>query len=282
MPTLVLTILRKDVTGPPWVGWQYDEATFEFYTPKIQGAIHKTLDGVPEAIREAKQAHSYLPTFKAPAPNGPGAISGQVSAQAVQSNVFVNQEALDSIYASIYGDAYLIGTHAAAQVLGTDSPGAVIFLSALDQNTDWENWTPGNPRAALQAADGGLARLLADRNIAIQGVSNTTLNRIGDLIAQGLDNGDSTQTIERAVRDFVTNPIRAEMIARTETARAVTQATFDTYRQAGVTEWLWLVAPDACPICQRNGYGGPYPLGGGPYMPAHPRCRCAALPVVKP
>lgn len=269
------------VEGPhEWPGWQWDEATAEFYAPKIELALAHSVSGTADAIAATRLAYQHLPlTQKAPT-NGPDAVTGQISAQAVNSNVAVNQTDLEAIYAELYGDAYLIGTHAAANVMGPKGPGAILFLAGLDRETDWDTWKPGNPRAALRLADGGLKQMLEAAGQRIKDVDDTTLDGLARVIGQGVAAGDSNQVIQQAVAEFIRNPVRADMIARTEVARAVTRATEDTYAQAGVTEWNWLIAPNACPICIRNGAGGPYPLGGGPYMPAHPRCRCVKLPVI--
>ena len=211
------------------------------------------------------------------APTDPSRIiASQVSAQAVMSNVTFDQNALNRVLGQIYGDAYLIGTHAAANVLGPGG-GSVVFLSGLDQETNWDTWEPGNPEAALKAAQGGLAALLEARAITIKGISGTTLDRLGDVIAKGVEAGESTQAIYLEVRKFVDNPVRATMIARTETARAVWSAAMTSYEQSGVAEWAWLAAPGACPICLQNSVGGPYPMGGGPAFPSHPQDRCAPL-----
>lgn len=278
---LILRVKSFDAPGPAhWIGWENDEQIVNHYAPDIQKVMSRMASGLRSAIAQAQDSYRTLPVSKAPtsASQGQSAIAGQVSAQAVDSNVTVDQAQLEAIVAAIYGDSYLIGTHAAANLLPDHQ--AVLFLSALDQAVDWVNWKPGNPEAALQAADGGLSRLLAARGIVIRGISGTTLDELGNKIAQGLENGDSTDTIYQVVRGYVDNPVRATMIARTETARAVTASAFETYQEANIAEWIWMAAPNACPICLQNSIGGPYPIGGGPYMPAHPQCRCAAGPFI--
>lgn len=296
MKLLLRVRKRFEAPGPPdWPAWRYDEAIVNHYTPDIAKVIARA-SGINETVAAIKRTFGSLgiqvekveypsnsngiQLNKAPAPNGPHAVAGQISSQIVNSNMSIDPKALEAIVAQIYGDGYMIGTHAAANVMGPNGPGAVAFLTGLESEIDWDSWVPGNPRATLRIADGGLRTMLAAAGHTIRGINRTTLDRIGLIIARGLLAGDANTVIQEAVRQYVRNPVRAEMIARTEVARAVTRATEDTYVQAGLKQWAWLVAPNACPICIGNGAGGPYPLGGGPYMPAHPRCRCAMLPVI--
>ena len=86
---------------------------------------------------------------------------------------------------------------------------------------------------------------------------------------------------------------RAELIARTETIRAISAGQHEMWRQAdsrGVIEGavrIWIVAPDEklCPICREIprmnpggvGLGEPFrsPVGDVMFPPdPHPRCRC--------
>ena len=276
MPTLTLRVNKAGFhePGPPhWSGWRHDEMIVNHYVPGIERALGH-VSGIRDAVAMALDTYRTLGIRKV-APTDPSrVIASQVSAQAVASNIALDQAALDRIVADIYGDAYLIGTHAAANVLGPGG-GSVVFLSGLDQETNWDTWEPGHPEAALKAAQGGLAALLEARAITIKGIAGTTLDRLGEVIADGLAKGESTQAIYLEVRKFIDNPVRAMMVTRTETARAVVAAAFETYQQAGVAEWAWLAAPGACPICVQNSIGGPYPIGGGPEMPQHPACRCA-------
>jgi len=67
---------------------------------------------------------------------------------------------------------------------------------------------------------------------------------------------------------------RAEMIARTETARAVSEGTLEGYAEARVERVRWEAAGDSCDLCA--GYDGTaYNRGEASGMiPAHPNCRC--------
>jgi hypothetical protein len=85
--------------------------------------------------------------------------------------------------------------------------------------------------------------------------------------------------------------IRAERIAMTESSRAIHAGQIQAAKDSGVVLGKkWLLAPDACEICQAiaadnpdpipldqpfvdDGEGGPYSIVNGP--PSHPWCQCS-------
>lgn len=76
---------------------------------------------------------------------------------------------------------------------------------------------------------------------------------------------------------------RAEMIARTEHARAVNTGTIQAYTNMGVTEVEILTAGDAyvCEDCLDAEAAGPIPLKEAmDLIPFHPNCRCSYVPVI--
>lgn len=113
-------------------------------------------------------------------------------------------------------------------------------------------------------------------------------------LARGLAEGKNPRTIARELVKDVANRVdkigitRARMIARTEVIRAHHVATIAEYEQASeemeveiMAEWS-TAGFEVCPICVDMAYGGPYKLKQIEGMiPAHPNCRCCALPVVK-
>ena len=79
------------------------------------------------------------------------------------------------------------------------------------------------------------------------------------------------------------NSARAELIARTEVARAVNSAAIQCYRDHGVTHKHLLLAPGACEICQDAAEDGDIPLdapfsSGGVLGLSHPGDRCVPAP----
>jgi hypothetical protein len=62
-------------------------------------------------------------------------------------------------------------------------------------------------------------------------------------------------------------------------ARAQTSGAFDTYENAGVTQYDVLLSDGACPECEAAADGGPYDLDDDSgRVPIHPVCRCANTP----
>jgi SPP1 gp7 family putative phage head morphogenesis protein len=180
---------------------------------------------------------------------------------------------LEAVLRDLYGDAYLAGAHAAAQGGVTLSAG----LGEADASVDWAAWTPGNPAAADLLSEGGLSSLLDSAGITIQGMTGTALDQLGNALADGLNSGASTDTIAGTLSGLLDS--RAQAVAVTETARAVTQASLGTYADAGVAQFDWITSDGACPDCEAESDGNPHDLGDDA-PPGHPSCRCCASPVV--
>jgi hypothetical protein len=72
----------------------------------------------------------------------------------------------------------------------------------------------------------------------------------------------------------IADPDRAFMIADTETARAMTSASIDTYQENGV-EQVDLLTFEPCDECEELEDANPYDLDDAPDVPIHPSCRCA-------
>lgn len=75
---------------------------------------------------------------------------------------------------------------------------------------------------------------------------------------------------------------RADALVRTELAHIQTQAAQQRYKDYGIQEVEILVDPDerTCDVCGKL-HGKKYPVGAKLPIPAHPRCRCCAIPVVQ-
>ena len=145
----------------------------------------------------------------------------------------------------------------------------------------WSTWQPGWGAAAAKDADGGLADLLAQRDITIKGIQGTTLDRLGNTIADSIANGDSVQATQKLVQDYVSDPTRSFLIADTEQARAMSAASLDTYQQNGVEQLEWIAEDDCCDDCQANADASPIGIDDdwpSSDVPVHPRCRCSTAP----
>ena len=191
---------------------------------------------------------------------------------------------LKPILEALYGDSFLQGGHDAARAAGATVAHSLQGVSSAPSEDYWSKWVPGHGAAASQAADGAMRDLLDQAGQTIAGISDTGIDRIGNMIAEGLSKGDSYETTAKAIREVVSDPERAEVIANTEYARAMTVASEQTNQENGIEEEDWMAEDDACPECRENADASPIKAGedwpNGP-VPVHPRCRCAQAPHVE-
>jgi HK97 family phage portal protein len=139
-------------------------------------------------------------------------------------------------------------------------------------------------------------------------VNQTTAMRVRDILGTALEQGKTIPEMTTEVQQRIgVDPARAEMIARTESARAYVQGQQEAWKQSGVvTGKKWLLAPDACEFCRaaaRMYNDQPVPLNqpffrqgetltgvsGGKMLldydnvdgpPLHPNDRCDVVPVL--
>lgn len=144
-----------------------------------------------------------------------------------------------------------------------------------------------------------------------QDINRVTSDRIQGAVARGVEQGFSTVQIIDQIRSEAPEitAMRAERIARTESARGYVTGQQQAWQDTGVVSGKeWLLAPGACPICKaiaaKFNKMGPVALdkpffkkgeaitlpNGKPhkfnYMavngpPAHVNCRCDTIPVLK-
>lgn len=172
-------------------------------------------------------------------------------------------------------------------------------------NFDWANWTPGNlPAALLVNPPAGLAKRLADRHLLIADVNETTVNRIGAVLAEGLAAGisprdvatgvagelidartDWAATLEERLKQIDNDVKRAEVIARTEMGRAVFDEKQDRYDEMGVEQVQWItVSPcDECAEIDQEvvPIGESFSNGWSSVDDSHPNCNCTIAPVIE-
>ena len=121
------------------------------------------------------------------------------------------------------------------------------------------------------------------RNVMeIQGMTDEIAKRMSRAMVEGFEKSESINQLKARIRDvtdFGSN--RAEVIARTETMRAVNGAARDRYRQNGIDKVEFLAAWDdrVCPECEGL-HGKIFDLGDAPDLPVHPQCRCTLAPVI--
>ncbi len=108
--------------------------------------------------------------------------------------------------------------------------------------------------------------------------------RAGRVLFDGVAAGHGPRVIARQLRDQLAIPLnRALRISRTETIRIYNQAALSNYKanRDVVEQWEWLAAGGVrtCDICAGlNGKRFALDSEQSP-PPAHPNCRCAAVPV---
>lgn len=198
--------------------------------------------------------------------------TGSAARGVIEAEVALNLGPLTEAVIAALRDAYGAGGPVALQQLGLEPPDGTVDWDAF-----WSDWQPGNPAAAGLLADGGLAELLDGVGVRVKSIADTTLDRLGNLLADGAKTGDSVETIGRTLRDFVGDRQRALMIATTEINRAVTAASIVQYAAANVAQFDWLTSPGACPICAAAAAANPHQLSDDS-PPGHPWCRCSASP----
>jgi len=149
---------------------------------------------------------------------------------------------------------------------------------------------------ASEAANAALVNQVNDDAVAwaenyagelVKGIVETTRDRLRNDVAGAIDLGLSTDDLAETLGDsYSFSDARAEMIARTEIARADVEGNLQAYAASGVVESLeWIVSSEGgCPICEANldavvPLGGVFP-SGDPAPPAHPNCVCDVLPVL--
>jgi SPP1 gp7 family putative phage head morphogenesis protein len=242
---------------PDWPGWQRDLVLAAVYTKRVAQAF-------TAAIGEARE---LITSWQA----GNPPLTVQLLIGAVADII---RAALGKVLPGLWTEGYALGDASATAVLHAGPP-------------DWGDWTPGDPRAAAKIADeDGLRNLLEEYGVGgIQAVADTRMDDLARAVSGAVRGGEAVDTLARQLPDILDVENRAEMIAHTEIARAVSAASIDRYSDAGVTRTEWLTAPDerVCAVCRANRDAGPVPSGdlfpsGVPSPPGHPHCRCAVMP----
>lgn len=119
----------------------------------------------------------------------------------------------------------------------------------------------------------------------IRKLNNSLREQIREVIFDAVASGEGYQVTARKLRELPLEPIgnvsvrtRAEMIARTEHARARNTGTLQAYADYGVTQVEIITAGDSivCNYCLDLEADNPYTLQEAmKFLPAHPNCRCA-------
>jgi len=196
----------------------------------------------------------------------------------------INTTGAAEVVSDAIHDAYAAGAKDGVDQLsetGRDLPDGGT-LARVAQATDWSSWSPGHVKAAdIVLNNPGLDQLLKGAQVTIKDTTDKMRAEIAQALAESLMGGENLKDRTDRISKIINDPQRAELIARTEVNRAMTQASIASYGEAQLTEFNLLTSPGACPVCDAIAADNPHPLTDlASQPPIHPRCRCAAQPVV--
>ncbi len=165
---------------------------------------------------------------------------------------------------------------------------AEIYTSGQAEMITWGKTKGGIPIAyegppISQAVDWAAtrgARLVTE-------MDTTTKDRLARVIADGIQNKRGIPDLSREIRSTFDDmsKFRSELIARTETAEALSTASLDNMKGMGIDgkEWVTVGDSDVSDECLANEGQGVIPrdkafTSGVMAPPQHPNCRCAVSP----
>ncbi len=167
---------------------------------------------------------------------------------------------------------------------------AEVYVSGQAEMITWGKTKAGIPIAfegppVKQAVDWAKGRGAA----LVKGMDEETKRRLAGVISNGIQNKRGIPGLSRDLRGTFADmtKFRSELIARTETANALSQASLDNMEEMGIDGKEWVTAGDdlVSDECQANEAQGVIPRGetfsgGVDAPPQHPDCRCALAPAV--
>lgn len=106
---------------------------------------------------------------------------------------------------------------------------------------------------------------------------------LNDKLTECVITGKTTSQLKKFLQnEFSVSYNRADTIVRTEMAHIQTQAARQRYQEYGIQEVEIYADTDnrTCPICAKLD-GKRFGINDALPIPAHPRCRCCALPIIK-
>lgn len=293
----VALLTKAGDAGPkaraPWPGWSRDLQVATHYEPALSRALIGAV-GVP-ALSARWTEH--------------GGSADRAVARAWLGHELAGRIAagLTPVIHRIWTEGYLVGDVSAAfmvRQLGPRPVASKIVLLELndldkaaapdqaefDHATDWGAWEPGDARAAAAILHGagrypGLAALLERGDVTIRSIAEHRVDELSRVLSAAAAEGWSNGRTARELRDLLTDPRWARMVAITEVSRASSAASLDRYRDNGVDAKSWMTAADqrVCPECHEDEAQGDIPVSdyfqdGSDAPPGHPICRCAIAP----
>lgn len=119
---------------------------------------------------------------------------------------------------------------------------------------------------------------LVENPNAVYAISDTTRSELKDIITDAFNKETPITDIAEQIKSAGTfSDARAEMIAHTESVRAMGQGNLAAWKNSGVVESVKVLLSNDHEIedeCDEIAEGGPYSLNDLPEYPFHPRCAC--------
>ena len=121
----------------------------------------------------------------------------------------------------------------------------------------------------------------------VKGMNEETINRLAHTISEGIKNKRGVPGLARDIKGTFADMTkhRSELIARTETANALSEASLETMKDMGIDGKEWVTVGDdrVSDDCLDNEAEGVIPTNqvfssGAMAPPEHPSCRCALAP----
>jgi len=256
---------------------------------KIRAALRKSVDA-------RKVITDYALTHPVKS-NNPAQDRARARAWAMH-NVNLDQTALELVLKKHYADMYVTGVVSTYEAFGKVQRNKKaqknpphnwnpdkLALNALKNVVNWDTWKPGNAAAsALLKPPGGLEKLLNGIKIVSLDMKNTSYDRLGTQLADGIAVGLSPTKLASSIEDSLASPERSLTIALTEGSRAANAATMDSYQALGVAQIQWVAADPDDEECDIDGeivdVDAEFSNGlTGDDLPVHPNCRCSTMPV---
>ncbi len=165
---------------------------------------------------------------------------------------------------------------------------AEIYLAGSSEMITWGK-TKGGVPIAFEGPPVSEAIKWAEKRGAflVTEMDKETKKRLAGVISRGIENKRGVPGIARDIKNTFTDMtrFRSQLIARTETANALSQASLDRMKDMGVDGKEWITTGDdrVSDECRANEADGVIPrddafASGLLAPPQHPACRCSLAP----
>ena len=182
----------------------------------------------------------------------------------------------------------LLGTFDDTLTATLDGQLAEVYVSGQAEMITWGKTKAGVP-IAYEGPPVSQAINWAEKHGAnlVKGMNEETKKRLAHTISQGIENKRGIPGLSRDIRKTFADMSkhRSELIARTETASALSTASLDSMADMGIEGKQWITAGDdlVSDECLGNEAEGVIPVGqmfsgGVDAPPQHPDCRCVVAP----